>query len=55
MIGGKIKVETHLKYINKKIGFMTTKLFPLRNLEITKLNMNLFKTFLMPQYRLCLA
>jgi hypothetical protein len=44
--------KTHLRYINMKIGFITYKLSALRKMANIKLNINLFKTFIAPLYKL---
>lgn len=48
----KLSLKSHLKYISKKISFITYKLYGLRLLDNLKLSINLFKVFLMPLYRL---
>jgi hypothetical protein len=54
-MNGELNVNKHLKEINKRIGFITMKLYPIRNIDDLKLNINLFKVFIMPLYRLSLA
>lgn len=55
LMNSKLSIKSHLKYINKKISFITYKLYGLRLLDNLKLNINLFKVFLMPLYRLAFA
>lgn len=52
IIEGSLKPFSHLQHINKKINFLTYKLYPFRKLNNLKLSINLFKTFILPQYRL---
>lgn len=52
MIDTSLSLDSHLNYIGKKIGFITHKLTPLRFLKDTKLNINLFKILIMPQFRM---
>jgi hypothetical protein len=52
VITNKLRAEAHLAAINKKAIFMMQKLFPLLKIENGKLNINLFKMFIDPLFRL---
>ena len=54
MIDWKLSIETHLENAGKKINFIRYKLTGLRLLHNTKLNVNLFKMFCMPQYKMAM-
>lgn len=55
-LGGKItrkfKVGEHLTHIERKVGFVTSKLSPIRLLKDLRLSVNLFRTFVMPLVRM---
>lgn len=52
---GKIDFMPHLSGVDKKFRFINAKLYPLRAKLNTKLNINLFGTFIQPSYRLLLS
>jgi hypothetical protein len=52
LVNGDLDIKDHLKNINQKANFISFKLYGLRKLDDIKLNRNMFKTFIMPSYRL---
>lgn len=50
-----LSAAPHITAINKKIAFIIHRLTPLRHRKHTKLNINLFKIFVLPMYRLALS
>ena len=55
MVNGRLELKCHFRHINKKIGYLMNRLYPRRNVDNMRLNANMFKAFLVPLYRLCLA
>jgi len=47
-----LRIDTHPSIINRKIDFIRYKLTPLRLVKDLKLNLNMFKVFCAPLYRL---
>jgi hypothetical protein len=47
-----LSTDSHIKYIQKKINFIKYKLTPIRSLQNTKLNVNIFKLMCGPLFRL---
>ncbi len=47
-----LSIDAHLKAIEAKVNFITYRTLPIRLKAQTKTNVNLFKCFIMPQYRL---
>jgi hypothetical protein len=52
MINNKLAIEPHLKAILKKFHFIAYKLTGIRRMDNLKMNINLFKIFILPLYRL---
>ena len=52
MLNGRLDLKDHLKCINKKVNYIAYRMYALRALDDTRLNVSLFKTFAMPLYRL---
>lgn len=46
----KLSIHSHLKSLNKKVGFLMYRLFPIRKHASPKLLVNLFKVYIYPQY-----
>ena len=55
MVNGQLDIKAHIQYINKKIMFITNRLTALRYADNLKLNINLFRIFILPLYRLSLS
>jgi hypothetical protein len=51
-LNNKLSIETHIKEAERKICFLNLKLRPILLRGHLKLNVNLFKVFVLPQYRL---
>jgi hypothetical protein len=54
-LDNKLRVQTHLQHISRKIGYLTQQLTPIRLLKDLSLNVNLFRTFCMPLIRMGLT
>ena len=52
MLNGQLDIKDHLKLINKKANYITYKLYGLRMLDDTRININMFRVFVLPSYRL---
>ena len=52
MMNTRLNTRDHLDYIHPKISFLTNRLTPVRLKRDTKLNLNLFRVFVLPLYRL---
>jgi hypothetical protein len=52
MLNGRLDLTEHKKLINRKAGFICHKLYGLRKRDDLRINVNLFKVFIMPSYRL---
>lgn len=52
VLNGRLDLKEHCKMINKKAAFISYRLYKLRIKDDTKINVNLFKVFLMPSYRM---
>lgn len=51
-MNGKLDLREHLKLINKKAAFISYRLYGLRLKDDTRINMNFFRVFIMPSYRM---
>jgi hypothetical protein len=45
-------MKDHLKAINRKANFIAHRLYGIRRIDDLRMNMNMFRTFVMPSYRL---
>jgi hypothetical protein len=52
MLNGRLDLQEHCKLINKKAAYLSCRLHKLRFKDDTRINMNLFRVFLMPSYRM---
>ena len=52
LLNGEMSIEPHLKTITNKYNFIAYKLTGIRRMDNLKLNINLFKVFILPLYRL---
>lgn len=52
MLNTRLDLKEHQKLINKKAAFICSRLYGLRKRDDLRLNVNLFKVFILPSYRL---
>ena len=52
VMNGRLDLKEHCKLINKKAAFISSRLYGLRLKDDLRTNMNLFKVFIMPSYRM---
>jgi hypothetical protein len=52
MLNGQLNMKDHLKAINRKANFIAHRLYGIRRIDDLRMNMNMFRTFVMPSYRL---
>jgi hypothetical protein len=52
MLNGQLNLKDHLKTINRKANFIAYRLYGIRKIDDLRLNTNMFRTFVMPSYRL---
>lgn len=52
VLSNDLSAGEHLKIINQKFNFLSYKLSAIRKKDFLKLNLRLFKVFVMPMYRL---